>query len=35
MELKIFWTDFAKKELRKNFKYLRDNASLEVARNET
>ena len=35
MELKIYWTDFAKKELRKNFKYLKDNASLRVAKNET
>lgn len=35
MELKIFWTDFAKEELQKNFQYLKDNASLRVARNET
>jgi len=35
MELTIFWTDFAKKELRKNFKYLKKNASLRVAKNET
>ncbi|MDT0645238.1 type II toxin-antitoxin system RelE/ParE family toxin [Zunongwangia sp. F260] len=35
MELKIFWTDFAKNELQKNFKYLKENASLRVARNET
>ncbi len=35
MELKIFWTDFAKAELKKNFKYLKDNASLRIARNET
>jgi len=34
MELKIFWTDFAKAELRKNFKYLKENASLRIARNE-
>jgi len=35
MELKIYWTDFAKKELRKNFRYLKENASLRVAKNET
>lgn len=35
MAIKIFWTDFAKKELRKNFNYLKDNASLRVAKNET
>ena len=34
MELKIFWTDFAKAELRKNFKYLIENASYRVAKNE-
>jgi plasmid stabilization system protein ParE len=34
MELKIFWTDFAKAELRKNFKYLKENASLRTAKNE-
>jgi|TARA_R110002110_G_scaffold125814_1_gene304123 plasmid stabilization system protein ParE len=34
MELKIFWTDFAKAELRKNFKYLKENASLKVAKSE-
>lgn len=34
MELKIFWTDFAKDELKKNFKYLKENASLRVAKNE-
>lgn len=34
MELKIFWTDFAKAELKKNFKYLKENASLGVAKNE-
>lgn len=35
MELKIFWTDFAKKELRKNFRYYKENVSTRVARNET
>jgi len=34
MELKIFWTDFAKNELRKNFNYYKENASLRVAENE-
>lgn len=34
MELKIFWTDFAKFELKKNFEYLKENASLRVAKNE-
>ena len=34
MELKIFWTDFAKSELRKNFEYLKENASDRVAKNE-
>ena len=34
MELKIFWTDFAKAELKKNFKYLKENASHRVAKNE-
>lgn len=34
MELKIFWTDFAKNELRKNFKYYKEHASLRVAKNE-
>lgn len=35
MELKIYWTDFAKNELQENFKYLKENASLRVARKET
>ena len=35
MEIKIFWTDFAKKELQKTFNYIKDNASLRVAKNET
>ncbi len=34
MGLKIFWTDFAKAELRKNFEYLKENASVKVAKNE-
>jgi len=34
MELKIFWTDFAKAELNKIYKYLKENASLEIAKNE-
>lgn len=35
MELNIFWTHFAKYELEKIFKYLKENTSLRVARNET
>ncbi|AVR46007.1 type II toxin-antitoxin system RelE/ParE family toxin [Christiangramia fulva] len=35
MEVKIYWTDFAKNEVRENFKYLKENASLRVARKET
>jgi len=35
MELRIYWTDFAKTELRNINKYYRENASLRVARNET
>lgn len=34
MELKIIWTEFAIKELNNNFEYLKENASLKVARNE-
>lgn len=34
MELKIYWTDFAKTELKKIFKHLKENASLTVAKNE-
>lgn len=34
MELKIYWTDFAKNELQENFNYLKENASLRVARKE-
>ena len=33
MGLKIYWTDFAKNELRKIFSYYRENASLKVALN--
>lgn len=35
MDLKIFWTDFSKQKLREIFKYLKKNASLRVAKNET
>ena len=34
MGLKIFWTDFAKAELRNNFEYLIENASYGIAKNE-
>jgi plasmid stabilization system protein ParE len=34
MELKIFWTDFAKAELKENFKYLREKSGLSVAKNK-
>jgi len=33
MELKIFWTDFSKNELKKIFSYYKENASLRVAKN--
>lgn len=33
MELKIYWTDFAKKELRKIFDYYKEIAGINVARN--
>lgn len=33
MELKIYWTDFAKNELQKIFNYYKENVSLNVARN--
>ena len=33
MELKIYWTDFAKEELNLIFSYHKENASLKVARN--
>ena len=34
MGLKIFWTDFAKAELKKIFKHLKENSSLGVAKKE-
>lgn len=34
MDLKIFWTDFAKAELRRNFNDLKENARLKIAKNE-
>jgi hypothetical protein len=34
MELKIFWTDYAKAELKENFKYLREKSGLSVAKNK-
>jgi len=33
MELKIYWTDFSKRELKKIFTYYKENANLKVARN--
>jgi len=33
MALKIYWTDFAKKELQNIFEYYRKKASLRVATN--
>lgn len=35
MELKIFWTDFSKKQLRKIFSFYYENASLRVAQELT
>ncbi len=32
MELKIYWTDFPKLELRENFEYYKEEANLRVAR---
>jgi len=32
MELKIYWTDFSKKELQKIFEYYKKNATLKVAK---
>lgn len=32
MELKIYWTDFSKTELRKVFSYYKENVNLTVAR---
>jgi plasmid stabilization system protein ParE len=34
MELKIFWTDFAKTELKNIFKHLKEKASIGVAKKE-
>ena len=31
MEIDIYWTDFAKRELRQIFEYHNDNVSLKVA----
>ena len=33
MELKIYWTDFSKNELKNIFNYYKEKASLNVARN--
>ena len=35
MDLRIFWTDFAKQGMWNIFKYYKDNASLKVEKNET
>jgi len=35
MELKIYWTDFSKKELQNIFEYYKENASIKVARSVT
>lgn len=35
MELKIYWTDFAKNELKNIFEYYKENASLSIAKNIT
>ncbi|NLP59537.1 type II toxin-antitoxin system RelE/ParE family toxin, partial [Lutibacter sp. B1] len=35
MELKIYWTDFSKKELQNIFEYYKENASLKVAKSLT
>lgn len=32
MELKIYWTEFSEKELKKIYKYYRDNANSRVAK---
>lgn len=34
MAISVFWTDFAKSELEKIFQYLKQNAGLEIAKNE-
>ncbi len=33
MELKIYWTDFSKNELKKIFYYYKENASFQIAKN--
>ena len=33
MELKIYWTDFSKRELKKIFNYYKEKANLNVAKN--
>lgn len=33
MAIKIFWTDFAKKELQKIFRYYKEKVSLQIAQN--
>ena len=35
MELKIYWTDFSKKELQNIFEYYKKNASIKVAKSLT
>ncbi|NOR58127.1 MAG: type II toxin-antitoxin system RelE/ParE family toxin [Sulfurimonas sp.] len=35
MELKIYWTDFSKKELQNIFEYYKENVSLKVAKSLT
>jgi len=35
MELKIYWTDFSKKELQNIFEYYKENVNLKVAKNLT
>ncbi|WP_278035981.1 type II toxin-antitoxin system RelE/ParE family toxin [Flavobacterium nitratireducens] len=35
MELKIYWTDFSKTQLKEIFKYYKENGSLKVAKNIT
>lgn len=35
MDLRIFWTDFAKAELYRIYLYLKENASTSIAKNET
>ncbi|WP_026810990.1 hypothetical protein [Arenibacter latericius] len=33
MELKLFWTDFSQKELEKNYRYHREKAGTQIAKN--